>query len=68
MSNLGTGYLVGFSEGGNSPNPGNTNISAALPTTFSAATFRVLPLAHGATARPVIGTTIALQTTNVPAG
>jgi len=68
MSNLGTGYLVGFSEGGNSPNPGNTNISAALPATFSAATFRVLPLAHGATARPVIGTTIALQTTNVPAG
>jgi hypothetical protein len=64
----GNGRLVGFSEGGPSADPGSIDLSALLAAgPFQAATFTVLPLALGASARPVIGTNITLDTTNVPA-
>lgn len=68
MSGGGNGYLVGFAEGGNSADPGPTDISVALPSTFSAATFKQVPMALAASARPVIGNNVAMVTTNIPAG
>lgn len=55
MSTLGNPRLVGFSELGASADPGSTDISTALPTTFST-TFAVLPLSLSASTRPVLGT------------
>lgn len=68
MSNLGIGYLTGFSDAGASADPGSIDISAQLPASYTAATFAVVPLAHAASARPVIGTSISLDTTRAPAG
>lgn len=68
MSGGGNGYLVGFSDAGPSADPGGIDISALLPQTFSAATFAVRPLAHASSARPVIGTTISLNTSAFPFG
>jgi len=68
MSSLGNGHLTGFSDRGASADPGSMDISAALPNTFVAATFAIQPLAHAASARPITGTTIQLQTNNVPVG
>jgi len=67
MSNFATGYLTGFSDGGPSANPGSMNISAALPGTYTAAVFRIVPLQITASERPVFGTTISLDSTNIPA-
>lgn len=66
LSNSANNYLTGFSDGGPSTNPGSMNISAALPATYTAATFRVVPLQIGASQRPVLGTSISLDSTNVP--
>jgi hypothetical protein len=66
VSGLGNGVLTGFSSGGASADPGSMDISAALPATFNAATFARVPLAHTTSARPVVGTTFNLLTTNVP--
>ena len=69
MSTIGTtGFLVGFSSAGASSNPGSMDISAALPTTYFAATFPVLPLTLAGVTRPIIGTNWSLNVTNVPAG
>lgn len=68
MSNLGNGYLTGFSDRGASADPGSMDISAALPNTFVAATFAISALSQTASARPITGTTIQLQTANIPAG
>lgn len=68
MSNLGNGHLIGFSEGGVSADPGNRDISATLPSTFTAATFAVNPLALRADLAPVHGTTIQLISSAVPSG
>jgi hypothetical protein len=63
----GNARLVGFSDGGASNDPGSMDISAALPATYSAATFRVLPLTLAAGSRPVTGTSWNLNVSNVPA-
>ena len=68
MSSLGNGFLVGYSGGGPSADPGSMDISAALPSTYVASVFAIEPLTHSAGARPVLGTTIALNTSNVPPG
>jgi hypothetical protein len=67
MSTLGNGWLVGFSDGGVSADPGSMDISAALPGSYTAATFAVSPLTLAGTSRPITGTTWNLNTTNVPA-
>ena len=67
MSTLGNGFLVGYSDAGASADPGSMDISAALPSTYVASVFAITPLIHAAGARPVLGTTIALNTANVPA-
>jgi hypothetical protein len=67
LSNAANNYLTGFSDAGPSANPGSMNISAALPGTYTAAVFRIVPLQITASQRPVFGTTISLDSTNVPA-
>jgi hypothetical protein len=66
MSTLGNGFLVGFSDGGNSADPGSMDISAALPATYQAATFAVLPLQLSGATRPILNTNWNLTTSNVP--
>ena len=67
MSTLGNAFLTGFSDGGASADPGSMDISAALPATYSLATFRVLPLTLTGGSRPITGTNWNLNVTNVPA-
>ncbi|HEX6812525.1 MAG TPA: hypothetical protein VF384_12945 [Planctomycetota bacterium] len=67
MSTLGNARLVGYSPGGTSLNPGNTDLSAALPGSFTTGTTDILPLTLSGTTRPVIGTPWNLNVTNVPA-
>ena len=63
---LGNGALTGFSDGGASADPGSMDISAALPSTFTAAQFAVLPLTLTGSSRPVTGTGWNLAVSNVP--
>lgn len=58
--------LVGMSPGGGRMDPGNRDISATLP--FQTMPDRVLPnLALVTTGRPVLGTSIVLDTVDLPA-
>jgi hypothetical protein len=58
--------LVGMSPGGGRMDPGNRDLSASLPLILGPD--QVTPdLAFAAAARPVLGTTFALTTTNIPA-
>ncbi len=66
MSGGGNGHLVGFAGGGTSNDLGSIDISALLPASFSTSAADNNPLALGS-GRPVINTTFALTTTNVPA-
>lgn len=69
VSNLGNGWLVGFSEGGASADPGSIDLSALLPGSIpAAAIFDVTPLGFTGDVRPVLGTTVNLTVDNVPAG
>ncbi|MBL8753922.1 MAG: hypothetical protein JNK15_11550 [Planctomycetes bacterium] len=67
MSTLGNSRMVGFSDAAGSPNAGSVDISALLPATFAAASFRLDPLTLGPTSRPVIGTNWNLSVTDIPA-
>jgi hypothetical protein len=66
ISTQGNGRLVGVSDGGASADPGSMDISAALPLSYNAAVFAVTPLAFASSARPVLGTTINLNSSNIP--
>lgn len=66
MSQAGGGgwpTLIGFSPGGASADPGNSDLSAAIP--FSTAGFDQPPLRVAASVNPVLGATVALTTSNV---
>jgi hypothetical protein len=65
MSVAGNGRLIGYSPGGNSVDPGNRDISATLPATFSVGAQDILPLAFSASARPIQATSINLNTSNI---
>ena len=66
ISTLGTFALAGVSTGGGALDPGNRDVSATLP--FVMGPDMVVPdLELDASARPVIGTTVQLVTTNAPA-
>ena len=64
----GEGYLVGWSPGAGVLDPGSTDLSVGLPFTYQTSTVDIRPLAIAASAAPVAGNTIQLNTTNVPAG
>jgi hypothetical protein len=66
MSTLGNGFLTGFKPAGTVADPGNRDISATLPGTFSTGPDQ-FPLALAASARPIVNTSINLVTSNVPA-
>jgi hypothetical protein len=66
ISTGGTSRMVGFSDASGSSDPGSIDISAALPATFTAATFRLDPLTLGPVSRPVLGTNWDLRVSNVP--
>jgi hypothetical protein len=57
--------LTGWSPGGGQRDPGSVDISASLPIITQP---DLVALAHAASARPVLGTSISLRTTNVPSG
>lgn len=67
LSTLGTTFgLVGASPGNGGLDPGNRDLSATLP--FVTGPDLVIPdMALAASARPRLGTTISLDTTDVPA-
>jgi hypothetical protein len=64
MSALGNARLVGYSPGGSSTDPGPLDLSAAVPTTFTVGSTDQQPLALAASARPILGTTVNLLTSN----
>jgi hypothetical protein len=66
MSLLGNGHLVGFKCGGPVAATPAIDISAALPGTFPVGC-DTLPIDLDASARPITGTSINLNTTRVPA-
>ncbi len=63
----GNAYLVGFARG-DGVDPGNWDISANLAGGLTLCTGGVSDLALASSARPVLGTAIDLDTTNIPAG
>jgi hypothetical protein len=67
LSAQGNARLVGYSPGGPSIDPGNTDLSAVLPVGFSIGATDVLPLTLAGGSRPVIGNSWMLNVTNVPA-
>ncbi len=67
MSHLGNGHLVGYSPGGPSADPGNTDLSALGAGGITLSTVDLLPLGLTAATRPVLGTSWNLTTGNVPA-
>ena len=66
MSHLGIGHLVGYSPGGSSADPGNTDLSALGAGVITLASTDVPPLQLTASTRPVLGTSWNLTTGNIP--
>src|SRR5262249_41128583 len=71
MSALGgstsTGFLVGYSPGGSSVDPGNSDLSAQLAAGLLLSASDVLPVALSAAPAPVLGSTVVYTTSNIPA-
>ena len=67
MGGVGNGFQVSYSPGGASADPGNIDLSVAVPATFVTGSADILPLALAASTRPVTGTNWNLDVTNVPA-
>ena len=67
-ANGGTGFLVGYSPGGSSLDPGATDLSVQLGNLITLSSIDVLPLSLVTSARPVTGTSFRIVTNNVPAG
>jgi len=65
VANLPAGALVGWSPGNGAAVPPMTDLSAALP--FSVG-LDATGLTLGATGRPLLGTTMSLDLSNIPAG
>ena len=64
----GNSYLTGYTPGGGASDPGSINISAALATPFGLCGNNAAGVALNASARPILGTTINLTTSNIPSG
>lgn len=58
------GIITGFTPGNGARDPGSTDISVAMPFSTGA---DLLPLAMDASSRPVIGSSVGLVTSNIPA-
>lgn len=67
LGGFGNGFLVGYSPGGASLNPGSMDISAALSGSWSTQAADIPPLTLTASSRPIIGTTWTMSVNNIPA-
>jgi len=63
----GNDFLVGYSPGGASADPGSVDLSTALVGTINLPAADVLPLTLAGATRPILGTNWSLTTSNVPA-
>lgn len=68
INSTGNGHLVGYSPGGTSLDPGQTDLSVAIPNTIMVGLDDVVPLSFDGSARPVIGTNITLDIAEIPTG
>ncbi|HEX5052183.1 MAG TPA: hypothetical protein VFZ65_10455 [Planctomycetota bacterium] len=69
MSTLGgTGWLVGYSPAGASADPGNTDLSVALPMSPLVLPVGSAPLVLSALTRPVLGTSWNQRVSSIPSG
>jgi hypothetical protein len=71
MSTQGNGRLVGYSPGGPSADPGNRDLSVPLAATFTSVPPTAAEssgLALAGSPRPVLGSTVVLSTSLIPAG
>jgi hypothetical protein len=64
----GNNYLVGFTRGAGTPDPGSWNVSANLAGGLSLCTAPAPAVAHSVSARPLLGANITLTTSNIPPG
>lgn len=67
VTTAGNDYLAGFTIGGNAADPGSWDISANLAGGLSICTGPTPNMVLAASARPIIGTSINLVTSNIPA-
>jgi len=68
MSGLGQSHLVGYSAQGPARDAGSIDISTLVPQTFFTGTTDAEALTMVGGARPVIGTTASISTTEIPTG
>ncbi|HEU4418341.1 MAG TPA: hypothetical protein VFT55_05340, partial [Planctomycetota bacterium] len=68
VTGAGNQYLVGYSRGGGATDPGNRDISATLGTPWTLCGSSGADVALNASARPIVGTTLNLTTSNIPNG
>ena len=64
----GNDYLTGYTVGGGAADPGSWDISANLAGGLSLCAGPTPSLSLASSARPILGTSINLDTTNIPAG
>ena len=66
----GEGYIVGYTPGNGAGDPGSTDLTPIVTgaSTIQTPGVDTLPLALDASARPVIGSTINMTVSNIPAG
>jgi hypothetical protein len=64
----GDGWLVGYSPNGVSRDPGSVDLSAVLPATIALGGADLNPLAMTSSNRPLAGTNITWDISNIPAG
>ena len=67
VSSYGRAWTIGYSPGGPSLDPGNRDLTTALPFALDPSDLGP-PLLLAAAQRPIAGTTINLDTTNIPPG
>lgn len=67
LGGFGNGFLVGYSPGGPSLNPGSMDISAALTGSWSTQAADIAPLTMTASTRPIIGTNWTMRVNDIPA-
>jgi hypothetical protein len=68
MNPAGNAYLVGWTPGGNPTDPGSIDLSTRLPIGFSLCAGSFAALTLSSSARPILGTTVTLTTSNIPTG
>ncbi|MCR9245596.1 MAG: hypothetical protein NXI31_11230 [bacterium] len=65
LSTTGNEYLVGWTPGGGPSDPGNSDLSTAIPNGFSLCASPASGISFDASARPITGTTIQLMTSGI---